>query len=124
MERLLPRTKPAPGCGFRGVALDSGTPMPPLRRADWAYRLGLSSGWGFGIARPDPERLVAARFDFIDAVDDIRTDAARALQSRIAATRSLHELWHLRAEAFSLISRRHSQREAADRLATLDRHFA
>ncbi len=98
--------------------------MPPRRPTDWASRLGFVSGWGFSLGRPDPERLAAARFDFVDAIDDVRTEAAYGLQSRIVLTRSLHELWHLRADAFSLISRRHSQGEANERLAGLDRHFA
>ena len=43
---------------------------------------------------------------------------------RIAVTRSLHELWHLRGEVFDLVSLRHDQAEAERRLADLDRHFA
>ena len=36
---------------------------------------------------------------------------------------SLRELWHLRAEVFSLVSLQHSQHAADTRLAQLNRHF-
>jgi len=53
----------------------------------------------------------------------VRTlDAADTLD-RIAVTRSLHDLWHLRAEVFSHVSRRHGQLEATRRLADIDCHF-
>jgi len=43
---------------------------------------------------------------------------------RIASTRSLHELWHLRGEVFDLVSLRHDQATAKRCLQELDRHFA
>jgi hypothetical protein len=35
----------------------------------------------------------------------------------------MQELWHLRAGIFGMVSRHHSQEEAAERLAQLNRHF-
>ena len=87
---------------------------PPLahpRGLHWAARFGRR------------DALPAARLDFADALFDVRSPAAYDLLSRIAVTRSLHELWHFREEVFSLVSRRHTQTEAAQRLATLNRHF-
>ena len=88
--------------------------FPPLShpsRARWASRFGRK------------DALPTARLDFADALFDVRSPAAYDLLSRIAVTRSLHELWHFREEVFSLVSRRHTQVEALRRLATLNRHF-
>ena len=99
-----------------------------LRLSDW---LG-ASGWrvsrvdfasSFG-QRGRLDALAAARLDFADALFDVRTVAAGTALDRIAVTRSLHELWHLRGEVFDLVSLRHDQVEAECRLAELDRHFA
>jgi len=98
------------------------------RLSDW---LGVS-GWrvsrvdfasSFG-QRDRLDALAAARLDFADALFDIHTLAAGGALDRIAATRSLHELWHLRGEVFDLVSLRHDQGEAQRRLTELDRHFA
>ena len=98
------------------------------RLSDW---LGVS-GWrvsrtdfvsSFG-QRGRLDALAAARLDFADALFDVHTVAAGATLDRIAATRSLHELWHLRGEVFDLVSLRHDQAEAGRRLRDLDRHFA
>ena len=98
------------------------------RLSDW---LGVS-GWrvsrvdfasSFG-QRGRLDALVAARLDFADALFDVHTVAAGMALDRIAVTRSLHELWHLRGEVFDLVSLRHDQAAAACRLQDLDRHFA
>ena len=91
--------------------IESCPPLAHARGANWTRRF----------RRRDA--LPAARLDFADALFDVRSPAAYDLLSRIAVTRSLHELWHLREEVFSLVSCRHSQDEAASRLASLNRHF-
>ncbi len=91
--------------------------LPPLtgrRSAGWVRRLG---------ERTRGEALAAARLDFDEALGDIRTPAAIDARSRIAVSRSLHELWHFREEVFSLVACRHDQARAAGRLAELDLHF-
>ena len=107
---------------------------PPQTRA-WSSRLSEwlgASGWrvsrvdgasSFG-QRGRLDALVAARLDFADALFDVHTAAAGMALDRIAVTRSLHELWHLRGEVFDLVSLRHDQAAAACRLQDLDRHFA
>jgi hypothetical protein len=75
-------------------------------------------------ARRSDDAVAAARLDFIEALDDIHTPAAAVLAGRIAATRSMADLWHLRGELFDHVSRRHDQAEASRRLAALDGHFA
>ena len=107
---------------------------PPQTRA-WPSRLSEwlgASGWrvsrvdgasSFG-QRGRLDALAAARLDFADALYDVHTAAAGAALDRIAVTRSLHELWHLRGEVFDLLSRRHDQATAKRHLQDLDRHFA
>jgi len=67
--------------------------------------------------------LASAKLDFAEALFDVRTPAAARLLDRIAITRSLHELWHLRGEVFGHVSRRYGQTEAGSRLSELDGHF-
>ena len=84
-------------------------------------RVETSNAWA---SRGRADALAAARLDYADAIDDVRTAPAAAARDRIGAMRSLHELWHFRSEVFSLIALRHDQAEAGRRLALLDRHFA
>ena len=101
----------------------------------WTSRLGEwlgASGWR--VSRADlpsasagrwrVDALAEARLDFAEALIDVRSTGAAAAIERIAVTRSLHELWHLRGEVFDAVSLRHDQAEASRRLAVLDRHFA
>lgn len=90
----------------------------------------MASGWRVAAAESSfgrsgrGEKVAAARLDFADALFDIRTDAAADTLDRIAETRRMHELWHLRAEVFGRVALRHGQVEAERRLADLDVHFA
>ena len=106
---------------------------PPGEERSWPSRLGewlMASGWRVAAAESSfdrsgrGEKVAAARLDFADALFDIRTDAAADTLDRIAETRRMHELWHLRAEVFGRVALRHGQVEAERRLADLDVHFA
>ena len=115
-------------------SIESRPPQALVPRA-WSSRL---SDWlgvsGWRVSRIDGvssfgqrgrlDALAAARLDFADALFDVHTVAAGAALDRIAVTRSLHELWHLRGEVFDLVSLRHDQAAAECRLQELDRHFA
>ena len=110
---------------------------PP--QTDWSrpwlavVREWLTGGWpgqAFARSAARPDRVArgslpldAIRQEFIESIDAIRTPAAEALLDRIHVARSLHDLWHLRAEIFSLVSLHHDQSEADERLARLNRHF-
>jgi hypothetical protein len=94
---------------------ESCLPLARSRAAGWVARLGRGRICG--------DRLAAARLDFADALDDVRTGASFEARSRIAVTRSLHELWHFREQVFSLVACRHDQAEASRRMARLNRHF-
>ncbi|MDQ6680721.1 MAG: hypothetical protein M3Y67_07125, partial [Pseudomonadota bacterium] len=101
----------------------------------WRQRVGawLSATIGDGAGatsfdewQPSAERTLAlaeARAAFRAALDDVETKRSGVCLDHIRAARSLHELWHLRAEVFSLVSCRRSQHEADRRLGILDRHF-
>ncbi len=103
---------------------------PRLARArSWGVVLRdwLTAGWPRPPA-PEPAprctpALEAIRQDFIDAVEGVRTPAAEDLLDRIHFARSLRELWHLRAQVFSLVALHRSQSEADARLQRLNRHF-
>lgn len=70
-----------------------------------------------------PNRLPSVRADFVDTLVDVTGEDAHALIFRIGQSRSLRELWHLRADVFRLVALHHSQSEAERRLAALNRHF-
>ena len=98
---------------------------PPSEDRSWPSRLGdwlMASGWRVAAAgssssgRRRGEAIADARLDFADALFDIRTDAAADTLDRIAETDRLHELWHLRAEVFGRVAKRHGQAEAERRL--------
>jgi len=128
------RSADARGRAAPARTVESPPPQEAAPRA-WSTRL---SDWlgvsGWRVSRSDfvssfgqrgrVDALASARFDFADALFDVHTVAAGAALDRIAAARSLHELWHLRGEVFDLVSRRHDQSEAGCRLGELDRHFA
>jgi hypothetical protein len=72
---------------------------------------------------PSLHRLTPVRQDFLDSIGDILSEGANTLSLRIGQARTLRELWHLRAELYSVVSLQHSQHEAERRLAELNRHF-
>lgn len=105
-------------------------PPRSARSRGWllVLRRWLHSGWpASGVATlsglPTAEMLERVRQEFIEALEDLPPFAADALLDRIHFARSLRELWHLRAEVFSLVSLHHDQAEADERLAWLNRHF-
>lgn len=74
-------------------------------------------------AAPPLSRLPAVRADFIDCLADLDHDDARRLAERIALTRSLRELWHLRSDVYRVVALQRSQSEAEQRVARLNHHF-
>ena len=109
---------------------------PPLTRAPgavWHWRAWLGSGFS---GPDDPMRgsahwpwrrqaadLEATREAFRDVVSDLDRLATVGALERVRLARSMQQLWHLRAEMFSLVARHRDQAEAEQRLAELDRHF-
>lgn len=74
-------------------------------------------------AAPPLNRMPAVRTDFLATLADIDSDGADALRHRIASSRSLRELWHLRPEVYGVVGLVFDQSEADRRLALLARHF-
>ena len=74
-------------------------------------------------AAPPLNRLPIVRDDFLHAVADLHGEPAHGLRHRIVHAHSLRDLWHLRADVFSLVGLQHSQWEAEQRLVGLNRHF-
>ena len=68
-------------------------------------------------------RVPLVRVEFMRAIADIDGDDADALRNRIALSRSLRELWHLRSDLFRIIAVATSQAHAETRLGALNRHF-
>lgn len=69
------------------------------------------------------DELAPIRREFAEAMADLAGEHADILVDRLYKARSLRELWHLRAQVFSLVALQHSQHEADLRLARLNRHF-
>ena len=72
---------------------------------------------------PSLKRLVRVRQDFLSILADLPADAADPLRLRIDEARTLRELWHLRTGLYSVVALHHSQHEAEQRVAQLNRHF-
>jgi hypothetical protein len=82
--------------------------------------------WIRGSQEPIQHRKLTlddARRDFSGALSDLITDDACDLRRRGQSARSLRELWHLRADLYSMIARYRSQGEADRRLQLVNRHF-
>lgn len=67
--------------------------------------------------------VTVARAAFEACLADLQGDAVRRLLQSISRSRSLSDLWHLRAGLFTELARAHSQREAELQLARLHQHF-
>jgi hypothetical protein len=74
-------------------------------------------------AAPPINRLPGVKQDFHACLEDVAPAAAQSLRASIDGARSLRELWHLRADLYSLVGRAHSEAVAEQRLARLNRHF-
>lgn len=77
-------------------------------------------------ASPPLNRLPGVQREFRVALADIdghHREGRDALMDRIARARSLRELWHMRLDVYNLVATAHSEFEAAQRLALLNRHF-
>jgi len=69
------------------------------------------------------ETLPAARAAFEQALADLEGEGLSAQRGAIRRACSLHDLWHLRTGLYNEIARQLSQREAEQRLATLQGFF-
>lgn len=72
---------------------------------------------------PAASPVTEMREAFVQALDDVHTEAACAVREQIARARSPRELWHLRTAVYTLIATQHSETEAQSRMAPLNRLF-
>jgi hypothetical protein len=144
-DRSKPRTRPGRVVRFTEAAKAAGTqtgrrstlgPSTSSMRLDASppsLRHSPNTAWQrlvFWLLAPAPQeaapplnRLPAVRDDFLEAVADVPGETAHGLRHRIVHAHSLRDLWHLRADVFSLVGLEHSQWEAERRLLRLNRHF-
>lgn len=133
LHTLTPHPLPLESAGRAEVP----PPMARDRTPPWRRRFAAWLGSGlsdasvstaFGVWSPPPPRqataLSEARAAFREALEDLAMPETGITLEHIRCARSLHELWHLRAEVFNLIACLRSQREADLRLAVVDRHFS
>jgi len=88
---------------------------------DWWRAMPLALGWG-GRELVSPT-VLEARAEFLVMLADLRGADTLQLRERIQRARSLRELWHLRADVFSVVAVQRDQAEAEDRLVWLARYF-
>jgi hypothetical protein len=106
------------------------TANPPARRSHDSILQSLLR-WLPGDADPwGPSqsaqgKLPELRAAFLACLDDLDADGAgvQELKRSLMRSRSLRDFWHLRAGIYTLVARTHSQWEAEQRLARLNRHF-
>jgi hypothetical protein len=83
----------------------------------------------FWLMAPAPQqalplsRLPQARTEFLATLADIDNTSAERLRERINDARSLRELWHVRAEIYRVVGLAHTQDQAEQRVALLNRYF-
>lgn len=112
---------PNPGTGPKRTAI---RPPAVWGQAEPVWKTLWS--WIRGTQEPIQHRKLTlddARRDFAAALSDLSTEDACDLRRRGQSARSLRELWHLRADLYSMIARYRSQAEADRRLQSVNRHF-
>ncbi|WP_428021321.1 hypothetical protein [Aquabacterium sp.] len=63
------------------------------------------------------------RAEFHAALMDMQSAKAFQVRYQIEASRSLRELWHLRADVFEIVAENRGEGEAKARVAALNHHF-
>ena len=118
-HRLLHR-KPAPPTTRMNVCPPD---IVPRRESLWTAALRWLVGGDAQVAPALRTPLERARSEFVAALEGLAEVDPNGLLQRAQHARSLRELWHLRAEVFSVVSCHASQQEARARLTRLNRHF-
>ena len=105
---------------------------PPslFARSEPQWRRWLATAWHWLWDAQDLEDhprvlqgLSQVRTEFLSVVWDLQSYAASNTRESINQARSLRELWHLRADVFSVIAVHRGQAEAYRRLESLNGHF-
>jgi hypothetical protein len=118
-----------PGAGQASVG--GGHGLPPSQRArsernssflsstsSWATA-SLSAILGKSKAQPEKMSITQAKLKFELAMQEFSGQDADRLRYRIRGTRDVRDLWYLRSDMHSLISKRLNQAEASERINQL-----
>lgn len=94
----------------------------PLRWVSQAWR------WLWDQEEPAPKlapigEIRKIRAEFHAALMDMQSAKAYQVRYQIEASRSLRELWHLRADVFEIVAENRGEGEAKARVAALNHHF-
>ncbi len=82
--------------------------------------------WDLDAPAPKPapiSEIRQIRAAFHAALMDMQSAKAYQVRYQIEASRSLRELWHLRADVFEIVAENRGEGEAKRRVAVLNRHF-
>lgn len=105
---------------------------PPSRfaheRPSLSRWLGGVWRWLWDLEAPAPKpapisEIRQIRAAFHAALMDMQSAKAYQVRYQIEASRSLRELWHLRADVFEIVAESRGEGEAKTRVSSLNRHF-
>lgn len=114
------------------VGPDRAEVAPPSRfavqpPAMWRW-FGQVWRWVWDLEEPAPKpapigEIRKIRAAFHAALMDMQSAKAYQVRYQIEASRSLRELWHLRADVFEIVAENRGEGEAKSRVAALNHHF-
>jgi hypothetical protein len=73
--------------------------------------------------KPSLQDLLAIRQALLDCLGDCDSATAQRLRHKIGQTQTPQDLWLLRNDAYQIVSQRHNQTVAAERINALIVHF-
>lgn len=84
--------------------------------------------WIWDLEEPEPQptpigEIRQVRAAFHSALMDMQSPKAFQVRYQIEASRSLRELWHLRADVFEIVAENRGEGEAKQRTSLLNRYF-
>lgn len=128
----LPRDAPVDPAELSGSASRRAQVTPPSQfaAAQPLWKRWTSGFWNWLWDNDESPRqlapatgLRAIKTEFVASLWDLQSLRANQVRDQIETSRSLRELWHLRADVFKVISTHRGQIEAQLRLDALDSHF-
>jgi len=128
----LPHDAPVDLSNLGGSASRRASVTPPAQfgAAQPLWKAWLQGAWNWlwdHDESPRPQasanNLRAIKTEFVASLWDLQSLRANQVRDQIETSRSLRELWHLRADVFKVISTHRGQIEAQLRLDALDSHF-
>jgi len=131
-QTQLPHDAPVDLSPLAGSAARRASVTPPSQfgTAQPVWKAWIKGAWNWlwdNAEKPRPQpsanNLRAIKTEFVASLWDLQSLRANQVRDQIETSRSLRELWHLRADVFKVISTHRGQIEAQLRLDALDSHF-